>query len=301
MLTYNNFKKKLENRYVVVPEGDAKLYFDENNKLAAYEKDNAITTWHQCDKHVLWNHHDCVAVTLVKGMDLPSKKSYKGYARYDALYVFGLCGATTYVERYGTYAVDAKVNHSIELEPDYFYTRKSFSGNDFEKTNPSKSTEQKRSSKTYTTCDGEDISVTYQEDFDRLSYDQKISFLEDRTGALFIGCKIDGIQVLPSNSSRNIVHFGKVSRQGDSFHIENDIFQMNISVLPGITEQYNDHHESMFPVVKLKKYGNVLPPDVEITIDRWGDTDKVYTSMVNSVYPGEKTDVYQKRYTIRGR
>ena len=93
MLTYNNFKKKLKNQYVVVPEEDAKLYFDENNKLAAYEKDNAITTWHQCDEQVVWNHHDCVAVTLVKGMDLPSKKSYKGYARYDALYVFGLCGA----------------------------------------------------------------------------------------------------------------------------------------------------------------------------------------------------------------
>lgn len=299
MLTYNNFKKKLENRYVVVPEEDAKLYFDENNKLAAYEKDNAITTWHQCDKQVVWNHHDCVAVTLVKGMDLPSKKSYKGYARYDALYVFGLCGATTYVERYGTYAVDTKSNHSIELEPDYSYTRKSSFGNDFEKTDSSESTEQKRSSKTYTTCDGEDISVTYQEDFDRLTYDQKISFLEDCTGAHFSGAEIDGIRVLPSNYVHDIVYFGKVSRWGDSFHVENDIFQMNIPALPGIRESYGC--SSMIPVVKLKKYGNILPPDVEITIDRWGGTDKVYTSMVNSVCLGEKADVYQKSKTFRGR
>lgn len=56
MLTYNNFKRKLENRYVVVPYGNAKFYVDENDKLAAYEKDNAITSWHQCDKYDLWNH-----------------------------------------------------------------------------------------------------------------------------------------------------------------------------------------------------------------------------------------------------
>ena len=81
-----------------------KVYFDEEDRIAAYEKDNAITTWHQCHQDDLWNHYDCVAVTIVKGMDLPSKKSYKGYARYDALYVVGLCGAYNYVERFGTYA-----------------------------------------------------------------------------------------------------------------------------------------------------------------------------------------------------
>lgn len=308
MLTYNNFKRKLENRYVVVPYGNAKFYVDENDKLAAYEKDNAITTWHQCDKYDLGNHYDCVAVTITKGMDLPSKKSYKGYARYDALYVVGLCGASNCIKRFDTYAIDSGYSVAINLDSNYVPARKPTSYEEY------LSNKQKILSKIYTTCDGEDISVVYQEDFDRLTYDQKISFLDDRTGAHFSGAKIDGIKVLPFKSEKRcaggisgtakvfpspygIVYFGKAFRWGDSFHIENDIFQINIPVLSRNREGFN----LKIPVVKLKKYKNVSPPDVEISINRWGYTDKIYNSMVDSVWTGEKPYSYQKSLTFRRR
>lgn len=313
MLTYNNFKKKLENRYVVVSKGNEKVYFDEEDRIAAYEKDNAITTWHQCHQDDLWNHYDCVAVTIVKGMDLPSKKSYKGYARYDALYVVGLCGAYNYVERFGTYAVSSGCSSFIELDPDFVPARKSSAKKKQSSNMP------KMSSKTYPTCDGKEISVVYQQDFDRLPYDQKISFLQDSTGACFDGAIIDHIKVLPSNPGllsieegidgkktnslqflHGIVPLGKVFRNGDIFHIQNDFFQMNIPNLRGYFDD-TPIMEPILPVAKLKKYGNVSPPDIEIPIDRWGYADKVYNSMVDSVCPGQKATIYQKSHSFRRR
>lgn len=74
----------------------------------------------------------------------------------------------------------------------------------------------------------------------------------------------------------------------NNFLIENDIFQMNIPMLLSNKRI----RKSMIPVVKLKKYGHVLPPDVEISMDRWGVADKISNSMVDSVCLGEKATIY---------
>ena len=111
---------------------------------------------------------------------------------------------------------------------------------------------------------------------------------------------IDGEKTNSLQFLHGIVPLGKVFRNGDIFHIQNDFFQMNI---PNLRDYFDDTPivEPILPVAKLKKYGNVSPPDIEIPIDRWGYADKVYNSMVDSVCPGQKATIYQKSHSFRRR
>lgn len=107
---YNNILLTIRNKFKEIKGKEKNYFIDDEGRIVATLANNIITMYYSVSSHIIWNHHNHIAISIVKDFNVNNKIN-------DVMYINGLCGSTNDVRLIENYFIETYFNRELYYLP----------------------------------------------------------------------------------------------------------------------------------------------------------------------------------------